>query len=350
MKRELSINKIFHKIKILICIIEPFKILIFFSLISLLGIEYSNSQESSLYVNTMVIIFGISILFFIIQKFKNNFTTNFLFIFIFFVSIFIQGLIALLGSNGPSIALNYLYFFIVFSSGSILWGAEIGQYFNYYKDKILKWVELIVFIVYLNLLITIFIPLILNTPLIYNSSNYQTASYYSAFSFGVLVYYLLYGKNIDRFIIFKGRFYNNLLPFIMLALAICVIAPGGRGAFVLLFSYILVGTFLWFRKNNNYQRGFLRAVIILLIFIFTLIIIIKETNIIERLGGGFGRAIEYIDWNNKSLDLEGGSSGRDVAYKIAWENIKQKPILGYGFFKFMDLNGYPHNIDRKSVV
>ncbi|WP_320128734.1 O-antigen ligase family protein [uncultured Sphaerochaeta sp.] len=243
---------------------------------------------------------------------------------------------------------KYFIFFWVFSFDSIIWGSEIGIHYKQYLSIVIKWFEIVVFLVSLSSIISISSSILSgNISRIYGGVNYQAASYFSAFAFGLSIYYSFSGKESIRFSVFQSKFYQSISHIVIVLLGFCVIVPGGRGAFVLMIVYMLLGSWAWLRENKHSKKFYIWLMLILCILPFVLYTLYFVIQINESIYTGFQRAISFIDFKRGGFDLAGGSSGRDRIYQQAFDLISKKPFNGYGLFEYMyhltTVNQYPHN-------
>lgn len=166
---------------------------------------------------------------------------------------------------------------------------------------------------------------------VYGGGGTQALSYFMAFAvisglswIGDDVYRL--SRNIRIFIIFASA-----LMFLVGILA------GGRGAFLVILGFV----FVFFRrifKASVLGWFYVGLLALLCYFLFF------NMFHLDRFGHSFARIFSYI--GNNGIDFSQGSN-RDVFYERAIDLINQRPIFGYGIFRFMDFAGgtfYSHNI------
>lgn len=334
-----------------VIVLEVFKSILFFVVLSFFGLTYEGSENSSVFIITMIFLFLFSFVVYLLYGFKEH-ISSFRFVLFLLVITFVifLGAFQILIKHGFEYAtMKYFFFFWIFSFNSILWGDFVGRNIQSFIPLLVKWVEVVSLMVSLSSLISIIIPVLTKnaTSMYAGGVNYQTASYYSAFAFGTTLFYLIRGNASIRFTIFKSKFYKLFSIVLLFLLVFCTIAPGGRGAFVLLVCYMILG--LWyFLKTKQGSQMIIIYILLALVLLPIVILLVNETigsNSILR--SGLDRALAFIDFENKSIDIKGGSSGRGPIYQQAIELISLKPYFGYGLFEYMyhltSVGQYPHN-------
>ncbi len=167
-----------------------------------------------------------------------------------------------------------------------------------------------------------------------SGESYQVASYSAAICFSIFIYAFLFKKFIPILI---TKYRILLLPLMFICLII-IFLTGGRGGMVLTIVSTLVFLFLYQKKNKiSLQTKTITALCIGL-GILILIIYIQHNPILSETSH---RVFSYI--SEDGIDMS-QTSHRDEAYNRALLHISQAPLLGYGFFKYFDINNnYPHN-------
>ena len=167
----------------------------------------------------------------------------------------------------------------------------------------------------------------------------QALSYYSAFAFSINLFFLLFGKGINRFSIFQTqKFFFVGLTLLPVQVISCFIG-GGRGAAVLMIASLFLFVFFIYKKKKmrifNYLTIGLLSVIVGLFSLPS-----KYSNLLSN---GYERAFSYINEEGE-LDVT-ETSNRDIIYKKAMDAICVSPLIGYGLFAYTDVLGcYPHNM------
>lgn len=333
-------------------VLEPCKTQIFFIVLSFLGIIYQGSESSPIYITIMVLTFFISFSIFTIKYFLNNKISlkRLLFIIIISIILVFGAFQIAVNHNYSYVMFKYFFFFWVFCFGSILWGTELGSQYEKYLPIIIKWFEVVAFFTALSSFIVILLPVMRGKAvLIYTGGvSYQAAAYYSAFSFGLILYYTIADNDNIRFSLFRSNIYKIVSYIFLFLLVICVIVTGGRGAFILMIIYTVLGLWYWIKKH---KLSFKLFIMFLVLIILVPLIVIVLFNVIvsnETIITGFKRAISFIDFESGGINLSGTGVGRDDIYSQALSLIRQKPLTGYGLFEYMyyltTSNQYPHNI------
>ncbi|HGZ9146378.1 TPA: O-antigen ligase family protein, partial [Staphylococcus aureus] len=155
--------------------------------------------------------------------------------------------------------------------------------------------------------------------------NYQNASYLSAFTAGLGIYFIMKGSVKHKWIYVLFTIIDIPIVFI----------PGGRGGAILLILYGLFAFIL-----ITFKRGIPIAVKSIM-YIFALSISSVLIYFLFTKGSNT-RTFSYLQGG--TLNLE-GTSGRGPIYEKGIYFIQQSPLLGYGPFNYYKLIGnIPHNI------
>ena len=159
--------------------------------------------------------------------------------------------------------------------------------------------------------------------------NYQSASYYAALSFGITYYCTFLRQNDNwRFRWTKSRAYRIIGRICLPLQFAAAMLSGGRGGFLDVCVLSLLITYIELKRRKSAVTGF-----------FTI--------------GILSSLVAYLLWfisNNKSLLGMWrlfAASGREDIYGLSIRLFLEKPIVGYGFFGYIDQLGiyrYPHNI------
>ena len=246
---------------------------------------------------------------------------------------------------------QYFYFFWYMSFAPFIWGLKIGERIEEQLPMIIKWFEIVVFFISLGLIIAI-----LGSggetgvfTVNYGVATYQSISYFSSFAFGMNLYYLFAGDFSGRYLFLKSKLYKVISVIISVMLVLLTILAGGRGAFVLLvFYFIIAMNYVFNQINRRRLSKILNFLLFMVLIIFIIYYIVSLYGSLPMFKEGFDRAIAYLDFSAKRIDLQEGSSGRNLIYLQALSLIKEKPFFGYGLFRYMYIPGllsvYPHNI------
>lgn len=211
-------------------------------------------------------------------------------------------------------------------------------------NKLVKWID--VFLPVLSISMLFSLRILLNNVLEGTSFYSQSLSYDASYCFLFYLFFLLFGKEYDRFSFFKSKIYR-IISLIMLPYLLSVLFfSGGRGAL----GTIIVGViFLLYMYKWNYKIKPLMIFslsIVAITFIVLLLLYLPEESI-EIFTRNFNRVFSFFD-TNASMDQR--TSGRDGALYDAISQISQSPIIGNGLFSYKDLYfkhtelTYPHNI------
>lgn len=319
---------------------------IYFSLMSIFNLNYGGLEEGNLsywlYL-TFLLIATITNSFLIILKKKVISIKELLFMFLpfTFVLLFYLQSIFFKEQFSSTITEQALVSFI-FTLPALL----AGWYFSYGEKKIIflsKNLEIIMLIFTLGVLFSTFTSLTSGNRI--NSiggGTYQTASYISAFAFGINLFYITFGNIFHRYKIFENSTYKIIQILLLVIQVIGLVLGGGRGAFVLAITYILVISISLISRNK--VLSLLKYLFTIIMFLIVFIVIsnmpiINENGIMQ----GFSRMTEFITAEGINW---GGTSGRDVVYKNIINIISEYPIFGVGFFNYP----LPHNIFLEILI
>lgn len=310
---------------------------LFFAISALIGYNYDGVETSNsyLYYSAIASLLGVSILIIdlIFTKRFSNKEVLPLLLPIIFIFVFITPLSIY---NQPSdlenrwIGINLLR----------VTPAIYSSLYLYRRNKFVifvKYLEVVMILFSIVILIQIAIPFIMGTRTFsLGGTNYQTTSYMAAWTYGISLYYLLFGKNHSRFSFTNLKIYKLLLIILVFTNLIGVIIPSGRGAFVLavVYSFFSLGII----KNKSDLKRYFGLTIILIISVISIYIFRDNPIFISS----FSRVTEFIG-NDFSINW-GGTSGRDIVYQNAIELILEKPLFGYGIFGYGRFMDYPHNL------
>ncbi len=306
--------------------------ILFFCVLTILGITYKGKDESNVYIIYLSLSSLLSYIFIAIDL-MNRKTFKPVFFVFFILPIILILYFLFLPQNSfintqvslffvlvfPAIFIGYIY-----SSNQNLAIIEKGFYLA----------SIIVFLAVLKI-----IPKILNLHVyelmeIFGGSHYQAFSYICSFSFLFFLRYIF--NNINTLSILKKLFYL----FVLFLLFASIILSGGRGGLIVTLSGMLIFTF----RYKGLIKTFVYSVSILIFLILLYFILVYfNFEFIGRFEEGFERVFSFISLNG--IEME-GTSERDEFYKIAIELISNRPILGYGIFGTVSFLGeyYPHNI------
>lgn len=315
-----------------------FGINLFFSICSIVGYEYSGSENSSIYKIYIGLIFIITIAFSIYQvMIKKIIRTRKQILTVFFpfiiTAIFLFNTV--LGINDGLSFKNFIYF-IIFSVPAIYIGLYTALENNILK--IYKNMDLLMLIFSTSIIITTLNALLSGNKFdSIGGETYQFASYLSAFAFGINLFYLIFGKKEYRYKFTSSKKYNLLCSLLLIFQTLGVLITGGRGGMILIFIYVLYVTIAVF-KDKNYKK-IIKYLLVILSFIIFLNVILPDLMESENFKNSINRVFSYIS----SDGFDWTKTNRDYVYAEALLYINQKILFGYGLFNWGG-NNYPHNI------
>ena len=318
---------------------------IFFTIASIIGYEYSGSGESKIFIIYSVLVAALNILIFIIDYFRRKFSITYKDLFLLIIPFFMianYGIVKIINSYISVYATNSILYFLLWSGVAIYIGVYVSR--NNLLDSLVKYLEVIMWIFSLAIIFSLIIPFVNGKEFSsLGGSSYQTASYVSAFSYGINLYFIFYGNNHVRFKFTKVKGYNLICDLLLLFQLLGILISGGRGGIIL---FIVYNIYIFFSVMKRMDK---KNIIKIIRFIFLSIIIIlilfpilmKNHLFIE----GFSRVFSFIS-HDGGINWS-GTSGRDEIYINAINMIMKRPILGYGIY---GVEGYPHNIILEILI
>lgn len=334
-----------RSIIVLVCVISILSQPLFFSFMGLLGIEYEGIDSSPVYVIFIVTSFVFVFLAFAYSIFKKGLLKQELKLLVFFLLLFaLHSLWVIFDPINTKMVPEFLMFSVLFGLPGFFAAATIIK-----LNLIIPFVratEVSLIVIAFGIVIFSVVPSLagIRTTSLAGAS-YQALSYYSAFTFGMLLIYVTQLPKSLRFSWSKSIWYVGFLYIIMMGCVLGVFLGGGRGAFLLLIVYLLVHLFsiIQVRKRILSRRAVFNGLIKLLVIFFSFILFLNYFWEADFVQAGFSRATQFISSDGR-VDLESGSSGRDTVYRVAIDYIIQNPIFGYGPFSFREKTIHAHNL------
>lgn len=315
----------------------------FFAVASILGYEFKGTEESKVYLMYTVSIAVFNILFFVHYYIINKNNIRFkelLVISIPFIFIFIYLLTGLRnGGIFNPLSTNFLSYYLLWGVPAICAGILSNKDSKF--SELSKWFELLMLLFTFSIIKSNIIPFlngVSSTSL--GGATYQTASYVAALSYGLNLYFIIYGKNHQRFKFTKNKFYSFFVKILLLVQMIGVFLTGGRGGAVLLIIYNLYIIITVMRSSQNFSK--IKFIVFVVILVVSLMLLIPQLLENQLFYNKFNRSFEFFSIDS-GINWE-GTSNRDIVYINALQLIKTKLFFGYGLFGFWDVTGYPHNI------
>jgi O-antigen ligase len=311
--------------------------LLFFSILSVLGLEYRGKEESSSYIIFCFSLAVLSLILFLLDYlFERRFTLNLSGLFFIFLPVIITSFF--LAERPSSLeGKRAFYFYLLFSLPSSYAGIYIAR--RYWLSSLAKWFEIAMIIFTTAIISSLIIPFSKGTIFTsFAGDTYQGASYTSAFTYSLNLYFILFGNRHKLFKFHYFKSYQIMTYLLLIVQVMGVLISGGRGGFVL----IVISTILlmWFKNKDHNNKN--KALLLILIFSFiTGSVLLPRLMHDDLFLNSTGRVFSYI--TNSGIDMT-QTSDRDVVYKDAINLIKERPLTGYGFFGYYDYTFFPHNL------
>lgn len=315
---------------------QPF----YWSLSSLMGQDLSiHDSAGGVFVAYNVILFALTVLFSFkdlkIRRFNqgNRFLLGVIVIYV--ICYFIESLISD-ATNTEWFSKSFLFFILFGVSGALI-GVIFSQngVSHFYKH-----IDFLTFFIGIGYIRSIPMMIVAGEML----GGYQDIAYYSALSFGFLLYGLITNRS-DRCFVFKYKIVRYLSIVLCFLLVVCVLSSGGRGGIVLLVLEILYCGFTLLKGRK------LTSSILIISVLFASILIssnyIKNSSVSGIVDIGMERGLSYFD--SGKIDVT-ETSNRDLIYKEYVNRIKNNPIVGEGIFTVLGKYEWPHNFFLELLV
>lgn len=335
--------------KVFVYIIEPNKIMLFSIVSSFVGYSYLGREESSTYIYIMAAMFLLSFVFYLRELMKNPRVRGDAFgLTSLWIVWLTANLVIFVTQNGWDYSFTkYYIFFFVFSLNSLLWGMMFGREYEINLPMIIKNFEPLALAIAAFSVLYVLMPFSSADPTIRRSA-YQSNSYYAAFAFGLILFYLVSGNRYERYKIFSSPVFKALYVLFLVLLPLAVISTGGRGGFVLVLVYgLLTIYYLFFSDHSVNSKKIFMTLGALLGFALVIIILVSAISGSNNLRNSFSITISYLDFSTGRIDMT-ATSNRDIVYSQALSLIKEKPFLGHGIFssmpKLTTTYSYPHQL------
>ncbi len=303
---------------------------LFFSIYAILGLEFGGSENNLNYIfgyatfSLLSCAFGLYSL--LIQKFITKVSLW------FFILPLIITLFYIFESPSNDFAFRTYLSFIVIVFPIILIGLDLAK--TQSLERIynsLVFVFVIVTIGALKMLPGLISTNIWKLEGVFGGGNTQSLSYTMSF-----VYMIGLVSIIDSTRVKKIWHLKSTLFLALIVLVLTTILAGGRGAFLVVLGSSIVFIFREYKKLRVLK---LIPIFILIYLMYSIVTYYLDERFVE----GIGRIFAYIA--SSGLNLEEGSSNRDVIYLKALDLFYENKVFGAGIFTQMKtIGGYSHNI------
>ncbi|MBE5667443.1 O-antigen ligase family protein [Staphylococcus sp. SS251] len=241
------------------------------------------------------------------------------------ICLFYLAFYSLSPNSDEKLANNNIVFFLTWAVPAGISGIYIK---NIKKTSVESFFKLVFFMFSIVFIFVILIPKLtgeIPSYINFGLMNYQNASYLSAFTVGLGIYFVMQSSVKHKWLYALFIFVNVPSVFI----------PGGRGGAILLILYALFAfVLLTFKRGIPIAAKSIMYILalstssVLIYYLFT-----KGANT---------RTFSYLQGGTLSLE---GTSGRGPIYERGMYYIQQSPLIGYGPFNYYKLVGnIPHNI------
>lgn len=342
------------RVMALVVVLAAFKAPLFFALSGLIGFQYAGAQEDPVYVRYIAVLFGITVIAYAYSCRRQPTISRPEVVFYVFAAFMLlnHGLWVFLDPFSTKAAPDNLVLFAAFSVPAIL--AVRILIANGAWSHFIRLTELVAMLMAAGILVAVVVPFLggatdadtLRSGVsVLGGASTQAASYFAAFSFGLLGFYVFKADQELRFVACRNRAVNLLNSVLMAGLVVATILNGGRGAFLLLVAYCLLIAYWVASRHGMTYRGVVRFLLILAAVPGICYLVYQSLLGNPFLESGLRRAVAFVSVGGTSgiIDLAEGSSGRDVFYSGAIAGIQASPIWGHGAFGHWDRVTQPHN-------
>ena len=310
----------------------------FFSINSLLGLEYEGAEQGSSFMYFTILVFAFVLFFTILDIKKIRYRICYCIPIVFSIFFLVESATI---QNVEKAALMKQSFsvFWAFSVPCIMVGTNLAN--TKETEKVFKWIDLLAFFISIGCIMSL--PrLYMDRIVSIGGGNYQQLSYSAAFMFSIFLYNIL-NRNNCRFSFINNIYYTIITVFLMIGCVFCILASGGRGGFLLLMVNVIILCYSrrkWILKHSF----FIILCLPLLFFVLSLFDIPIISVILDR---GSGR-IENTFFSDDGVSMS--KSGREGVFEDALKYIDDNP-WGYGFFRsYAIMENYPHNIFLEIIL
>lgn len=174
----------------------------------------------------------------------------------------------------------------------------------------------------------------------------QSASYFAAFVFGLLGFFLFRADSLLRSSLVSGRAARVVELALWACMGLATIVNGGRGGLLLLCLFLALHLYWFSIRERLTYRSLLRLIAVLVLVPTLLGTLYSTLSVSEVFGVGLQRALDvffFLFSDTTDISLADASSNRDQVYVVALEGIRNAPMLGYGAFGHWSRVIQPHN-------
>lgn len=309
--------------------------ILFFAIMSILGIVYRGSEESNSYILFCGLSSVIAMILVVAAELRNKRKRS---TFMYFLPLLFYMIeyfrTAGIYSDVPYLNRNTLVF-LCFSIPAIFVGTHLANTDSFKESR--KWFQVFMFVISIGLFFSF--PKLRSSEIVsLSGSSYQAYSYMAAYCFGVNFYGLL-EKELFQFKRFSIILVKAIRVFLLVLQIMSVFLGGGRGAVVLLVvSFVVLLGF----KGTSFIK--IAGYLVIITVVLLLGLRSMDSTLSDILGRGLERSFSYI--NNGIVDIN--ETGRELVYEEAIKSIQRRPVFGYGLLGYLVPENYvfaysPHN-------
>ena len=165
----------------------------------------------------------------------------------------------------------------------------------------------------------------------------QLLSYSAAFAFGMNVYLMINNTQSNNLRIFQSNKWNYLNILAVVPQIYCVLAGGGRGAFLLtliFFAYLVI------KKSRMKLRLTFPKMLIGVALIIAILSLINLIGTGVSISSGYDRILTFFTGENPLQD-----NNRLALWETGLNSFKENPIIGHGIGSVAyEVGFYSHNL------
>tara|TARA_B110000971_G_scaffold117350_1_gene120253 strand:- start:9440 stop:10669 length:1230 start_codon:yes stop_codon:yes gene_type:complete len=308
---------------------------VFFSIYSILGKDYTSLSEDSSFLIFIILSTIISFTYVILDFIRNGSKTRQIHLFFYLLPIIIL-FIYLLESPVTDIGKRGLTLYLPFSVPFIYLGVNVAL--NQLLKSMIRWFDLIWIITTLGIFFSLGKVLNLEGSSI-GGASYQSLSYMAAYAFSLNLFFLFFGNRFNRFKFTRNKLFRIFSYFALFIQISGVFFSGGRGGSILLLISIIVLSYIRLKNGVSFAKFSFLTLIFSALFFFIPRFMPSDIQFFISRGGS--RIFKYFT----SSGINMSETGRNLIFLESEKLINSKPIFGHGLFKYIDISGaHPHNI------
>lgn len=337
-----------------VAVVAILKDVLFFSVSGLVGYQYSGAGESVAWMAIVVVAFAVTLAAYGLACVRSPTLTRLEIVFYGFIALMLGNHLVwwMTDLSVDGLLPESLVHFVAFSVPGVM-AVRVLLAFDAWRLSI-RVVHLAAVLMASGIAASVLLPFALGQGEIMVASGFstlggataQSASYFAAFVFGLLGYYLFRAEAPQRLPLLAGPAGRALQLALWACMGMATVLNGGRGGLLLLLVYLAQQTY-WFSVGRKLTYASLLRVAALLVVLPGMLGVLYATlESSEIFGIGFRRALDvfFLLTGSDVVSVADATSNRDQVYVIAVDGIARSPLLGYGAFGHWTRVIQPHNL------